>query len=114
MSDQIHKAVNFTCAASPGAGLNVVEITDDALHYDTWIFGSAAGSMDAQVSLDGTNYQTAVLAMLDMGSSTPSTMVVATTAGGNYAIRGKFRKLRLRQIGATGVTGAALIGYRTT
>jgi hypothetical protein len=113
MSDQTHKAVNFTCVNTAADNATVCEISDDAAHYDTWILGSSAGVIDVYVSLDGTSYQTAPIALLDLGSTTPSTMVVKTVAGGNFAFRGKFRKIKLLQE-TTNVSGAALIGYRTT
>ncbi len=113
MSDQVHKAVNFPCVDTAVNNATVCEVFDDALHYDTWVLGSSAGLIDVYVSLDGTNYQSAPVALLDMGSTTPSTMVVKTAAGGIFAFRGKFRKVKLLQE-TTNVVGAALIGYRTT
>jgi hypothetical protein len=114
MSDQVHKAVNFACAAGVNTGDIICSITDDALHYDTWELCSTGGVMDVEVSLDGTNYLATKLALLDMTSTTPSTMVTATTAGKVAAFRGKFRAIRVKQNGATAVANAALIGYRTT
>lgn len=113
MTDK-HKAVNFTCTASVNDNDVICSIIDDALHYDTWVLGSTAGAMDVEVSLDGTNYLATVIALLDMTSTTPATMVVVTTAGKPAAFRGKFRAIRVRQNGATAVVNPALIGYRTT
>lgn len=113
MTVQEHRAVNFTCAATTADNATVCEVLEDARIFDTWILGSSAGLIDVYVSLDGTNYLATPLALLDMTSTTPSTMVVKTAAGGTFAFRGKFRKIKLLQE-TTNVTGAALIGYRTT
>lgn len=84
----------------------------EARTYDTWILGSSAGKIDVYVSLDGTNYQSAALALLHMNSTTPSTMVLETAAGGTYCFRGKFAKIKLLQQ-TDNVSGAALLGFRT-
>lgn len=98
---------------SSAADNAVVFEVETADMFDTWQLGSAAGAMDVYVSGDGTNYQTTAVAMVDLGSTAPSTTVVATTAAGNYGIRGKWKKLRVLQAGATAVTGAYLIGYQS-
>lgn len=98
-----------------GAGVNdndvVHEVTANAEQFDTWQLGSTAGSMDVFVSGDGTNYLSAAVALVDLGSTTPATAVVATTAGGHYGIRGRWKKVKLQQVGATAVANAYLIGY---
>lgn len=98
-----------------GAGVNdndvVFEITSNAQNFDTWQLGSTAGAMDVFVSGDGTNYMSGAIAMIDLGSTAPSTAVVVTTAGGNYGIRGRWKKIKLLQNGATAVANAYLIGY---
>lgn len=114
MSDQVHKAVSFACAAGTNDDDIMVTLTDDALHYDTWILGSTGGAMEVHVALIGTTPLATPIALLDMTSTTPSTMVVATTAGKAVAFRGKFTAIRVRQTGATAVVAPALIGYRTT
>lgn len=114
MSDQVHKAVNYSCVAGVNAGDVIASITDDALHNDTWELASTGGAMDVEVSLDGSNYLATKLALLDLTSTTPSTMVTFTTAGKAAAFRGKFRAIRVKQNGATAVANPSLIGYRTT
>lgn len=100
-----------------GSGTNdndtVIEIASNADQFDTWQLGSTAGAMDVFVSGDGTNYQTAAVALVDLGSTAPSTTVTATTAGGNYGIKGRWKKIKLLQNGATGVANAYLIGYES-
>lgn len=100
-----------------GVGVNdndiVFELTSNAENYDTWQLGSTAGSVDVYVSGDGTNYLTAPVALIDLGSTAPSTAVTATTAGGNYGIRGRWRKIKLLQVGGTAVANGYLIGYES-
>lgn len=91
----------------------VFDITSNAEHYDTWQLGSTAGAMDVFVSGDGTNYLTAALALIDLGSTAPSTAVVVTAANGNYGIKGRWKALRVRQNGGTAVANAFLIGYQS-
>ena len=98
-----------------GAGTNdddiVFDITSNAEQFDTWQLGSSAGAMDVFVSGDGTLYQSAAIALIDLGSTAPSTAVVVTTAGGNYGLKGRWKAIRVRQNGATAVEDAFLIGY---
>lgn len=98
-----------------GVGVNnddvVFELASNAELFDTWQLGSSAGAMDVFVSGDGTNYQSAAVALIDLGSTAPSTAVTATTAGGNYGIKGRWKKIKVLQNGATGVANAFLIGY---
>lgn len=100
-----------------GVGVNdndvVFEVTSNGENFDTWQLGSSAGVMDVLVSGDGTNYQTAAIAMIDLGSTAPSTAVVVTTAGGNYGIRGRWKKIKVSQNGATAVANGYLIGYES-
>lgn len=100
-----------------GAGVNdndvVFDISDNAELFDTWQIGSTAGALDVFVSGDGTNYQTAALALIDLGSTAPSTAVTVTAAGGNYGIKGRWKGIRVLQNGSTAVANAYLIGYRS-
>lgn len=91
----------------------VFEIASNGDQYDTWQFGSSAGAMDVFAAGDGTNYLTSALALVDLGSTAPSTAVIETTAAGHYGIRGRWPKLIFRQKGATAVVGAYLIGYES-
>lgn len=89
----------------------VFEIANNAQQFLYYELGSAAGAMDVYVSGDGTNYQTAAIALIDLGSTAPSTAVIETTAGGNYGLKSRWKKIKVLQKGATAVTGAFLIGY---
>lgn len=97
--------------ASAADDAAVFEVNNNAEQFSTWQLGSTAGAMDVYVSGNGTTYQTAAIALVDLGSTAPSTAVTETTAAGNYGIRGKWKKLKVLQKGATAVTGAYLIGY---
>lgn len=99
-----------------GVGVNngdiVIEILSNAENYDTWQLGSTAGAMQVFGSLDGTTYLTAPLALVDLGSTTPSTTVVTTTANGQYGLKGRWKKIKLLQSGGAAVAGAVLEGYQ--
>lgn len=97
--------------ASAADNAIIFEVPENAEQFNCWQLGSAAGAMDVFVSGTGVSYQTAAIALIDLGSTSPSTAVVLTTAGGNYGIRGRWKKIQVLQNGATAVTGAYLIGY---
>lgn len=102
---------------SAGVGVNdndvIFEVASNADQFDTWQLGGSAGAMDVFVSGDGTNYLSAAIALIDLGSTAPSTAVVLTIAGGHYGIRGRWRKIKVLQNGATAVANAYLIGYES-
>jgi hypothetical protein len=81
----------------------------DARPYDTFQIMSTAGAMNVFVSLDGTNFTTVALAMLDQGSTASTTHVVVTAQLRMYQFRGKFRSIRVRQSGATGVVNPRMM-----
>lgn len=98
-----------------GVGTNdndeVFEIEANAEDYDTWLLGSTAGAMDVFVSLDGTNYLSTAITLVDLNSTAPSATVAVTAANRTYGLKGRFKKIRVLQNGATGVANAALAGY---
>ena len=89
----------------------IFEVTVRTEQMMYWELGSAAGAMDVFVSGTGIDYQATALALIDLGSTAPSTAVVETTAGGNYGIKSRWKKIKVLQKGATAVTGAYLIGW---
>lgn len=91
----------------------VFELTENGEHFDTWQLGSTTGVMDVYGSLDGTNYLSSAIALVDLGSTAPSTAVTETTANGNYGFKGRWKKIKVLQKGATAVTNAALVGYQS-
>ena len=95
-------------SAADNAVLFQITLTPGGPQYNTFQFGSAAGAIDVFGSGDGTTYLADPVAMIDLTSTTPSTLVIETTAGKHFGIRGQFKALRFLQKGATGVTGAYL------
>jgi hypothetical protein len=94
----------------PGAGDNSIVIELDSVgKFDQFSLQCATGAMDVEGSLDGVTYS-APLALEDKHSTTPGTRVVSTAVAGNiYLLSGVFKTLRVRQAGATAVTGAVLL-----
>jgi len=90
-----------------GANDNDVLIEVEVAQYDTFILQSTQGAMDVVVSLDGTNYATAPLSLTDMGAVS-SDPVIVTAANRTYGFRGKFRKVKVLQNGATAVQNPVL------
>ena len=109
MSTPVLKRLGATTADNEA----VFEMTSNGDQYDTWQLGSSAGAMDVFVAGDGTNYLSAAVALIDLGSTAPSTAVIETTAGGHYGIRGRWPKIIVRQKGGAAVVGAYLIGYES-
>jgi hypothetical protein len=92
------------------AGVNdndiVIEV-DDVSRFNEFALSSSAGAMDVDVSLDGTNFITAI-ALEDKKSVAPGTRVVVTAAAGLYYFEGNFKAVRVRQNAATAVANAVL------
>lgn len=86
---------------------DIIIQTNDVQRYNAFFLMSTAGAMDVFVSVDGTNYSTAALSLVDFGASDVNPVVV-TAANRIYGFRGKFSKIRVLQNGATDVTAAAL------
>jgi hypothetical protein len=101
-----------TCTAGVSDNDIIAEVTGNGDLYNTWQLGSTAGAMDVEVSLDGTNYFATVCALIDLTSTAPSTAVTVTAAGKNYGFKGRYKKVRVRQNGATAVANPILVGYQ--
>jgi len=92
------------------AGVNdndIVIQTEDVSIFNTHMLFSTAGAMDVEVSFDGTNYSSAALSLADLGAASTNPVLV-TVAGRVYGFRGTYRKIRVRQNGATAVANAIL------
>ena len=87
---------------------DVVIQTEDVSGYREFSLQSTAGAMDVMVTLDGTNYTTAPLSLIDRGATT-SDPVIVTAANRSYAFYGPFYKARVLQNGATAVANACLL-----
>lgn len=85
----------------------VVLQSNDVLQYGEFTLMSTAGAMDVFVSLDGTNYATAALSLIDCGATTTDP-VIETAAARVYQFFGAFSAVRVLQKGAVAVTAATL------
>lgn len=103
---------NITGLTGVNTGDTLTTVSTGLDGVNTFQLGSTAGSMNVFVSGDGVNYQTAAIALIDLGSTAPSTAVTATTAGGNYGFRGQFKGVKVKQTGATGVANGYLLMSR--
>jgi len=87
---------------------DIVIQSSEVSRYDEFLLQSTAGAMDVFVSLDGTNYSTAALSLIDLGATTTAPVIV-TAAGRTYGFFGAFMRIRVLQNGATAVAGATLM-----
>ena len=85
----------------------VIEVTD-AERFNEFAVTTLTGAVDVDVSLDGTNFITAI-ALEDKKSTNPQTRVVVTAAGGLYRFFGSVKVIRVRQAGATAAVSASLM-----
>lgn len=86
----------------------VIEFAQNVEAFNTFLLHSTAGAMDVVVCIDdGTNYTTAALSLTDLGANTTDPVLV-TAAGRLYGFKGKFKKIKVLQNGATAVENASL------
>ncbi len=109
-----YKPVNTYTGSSNADNATVFEFLGNMQSYDTYQLGSTGGAMDVYGSGDGTNFLSAPIALIDLGSTTPSVAVVETAANGNYGFRGRYKAIRVLQKGATAVANAYLIVTEST
>src|ERR1044071_7369049 len=76
----------------------VLFATGDVSRHNVFMLMSTTGAVDVLVSLDGTNFSTAPLSLVDQGA-TDAAPVIVTAAGRVYGFRGKFRKIKVLQNG---------------
>lgn len=110
MGTEVTPIHTITGRSSANTGDTVYELVNNAEQFNTWQVCSSAGSIEVLASIDGTNYMTSPLALIDLSSTTPSVAVVATTANKHYGFRGRYRKIKFQQTGATGVANGAICG----
>jgi hypothetical protein len=94
---------------SSTADNDIVIQTQDVTKYDAFMLQTVTGAVDVFASLDGINYATAPLSLQDFGAAV-SDPVLLTAAGRTYGFRGKFKRLRVLQNGATAVAVTLLCG----
>lgn len=105
--EDLGKSCRYTNTTT--ADNEVAFTTGQVGRYNTFMLLSTAGAVDVLVSLDGTNYSTAALSLVDLGAA-DSLPVLTTVAGRVYGFRGKYSKVKVLQNGATGVTVSLLCG----
>lgn len=103
---------NGTTFYIDGDGTNdndiVIEFIQGVEAFNTFLLHSTAGAMDVFVCIDdGTNYTTAAVSLADLGANTTDPVLV-TAAGRLYGFKGKFKKIKVLQNGATAVANASL------
>lgn len=90
-----------------GVNDNDVLLELDARAYHDISIGHTAGAVDVFASLDGTNYLSTPVSLVDMGDTTGALadLVAVTAANRVYRVQGPYYKLRFMQNGAVAVTG---------
>lgn len=91
--------LEFTGAAG-GADNAVIYTSGDVSMYNTHYVQATAGTVDVDVTLDGTNWIAAV-AGRSLVATASTTHVVDAASGVCLEIKGKFKKIRVLQKGAT-------------
>ena len=104
-----YKPVNTYTGSAAADDAVVFLISGNGQDNDTYQLGSVEGVMDVYGSGDGTNFLTAPIALIDLGSTTPSVAVLETTANKHFGFRGRYKAVRVQQKGATAVVSAYLI-----
>lgn len=102
-----HRGVILQFRGTGTADNEVVIQTNDVLQYGEFTLMSTGGVLDVYVSLDGTNYATAALSLIDCGATTTDP-VIETAAARVYQFFGAFSAVRVLQKGAVAVTAATL------
>jgi hypothetical protein len=86
--------------------------TGDVSAYDEFmLMHTTAGALDVFPSLDGTNYATAPLSLIDLGAAT-SDPVLVTSASRIFAFYGTYAAIRVLQNGAGVPANVCLICSR--
>lgn len=96
-----------------GTGTNdndVLFTTRNVQQHTYFTLMSTAGAVDVDVSIDGTNFSTAALALEDAGATANATYVVVTAANRVYKFRGPFTRIRVVQNGGTATAASLLCG----
>jgi len=89
---------------------DIVIESDDLSRFDTFELSSAAGAMDVFISHDGAAF-IGPRSLGDLGAVTLDPVIV-TAAARSYGFRAALHHIRIRQNGATPVTGAVLVCKR--
>jgi hypothetical protein len=79
---------------------DVIYASGDISDFDVHYIERTAGTVDVDISFDGTNWVSAV-ALRDLAATASATFVSSLGAGKAGELRGRFAKLRVNQAGAT-------------
>ena len=79
---------------------DVIYTSPDVSGYNVHYVQATAGTIDIDVTLDGTNWIAAVAAV-SLITTTPATRVVEAASGVCLELKGKFKRIRVLQKGAT-------------
>lgn len=95
-----------------GAGVNANDVlfTFGTEKFNLFTLMSTAGAVQVLVSLDGTNFSTAPLALEDQGATAVTTYVLLTAPNRVYKFSGKYRVIRVTQNGATATAATLMCG----
>lgn len=96
-----------------GTGANDNDLlftTSNVEKHSMFTLMSTTGTVDVEVSLDGTNFSTVALAMEDQGATANGTYAIVTVAARVYKWTGKYRVVRVRQAGATAAAATLMAG----
>lgn len=107
-TDPMYRSVAIFAGGTGVSDNDVVVQADDMQHFRNYVLMTTAGAADVTVSLDGTNYSTAPLSMVDAGSASAVVTVLVTAANRIYTFSGKFQNVRVLQNGATALQNVAL------
>src|SRR6185503_17338894 len=100
-------------AGGLGANDNDVIVQADNISLFTKFFVmTTAGAVDVTVSIDGTNYSTAPLSLIDLGATAIGTAVLVTVANRIYSFSGTFQNVRVLQNGATPAADVSVLCAR--
>lgn len=100
-----------------GTGTNDNDLlftTSNVEKHSMFTLMSTAGAVDVEISLDGTNFSTAALAMEDQGATANGTYAIVTVAARVYKWMGKYRVVRIRQNGVTASAATLMCGSQGT
>ena len=121
---QLIEVINGALATTPtlnstaftgAAGTNdndIIYTSEDISTFNEITIEATAGTVDIEVSLDGTNYNATPVAVLLADATAVGTYNLTITAGKIGILRMHVKKFRIRQNGAVASNARGLIGMR--
>ena len=110
MAQTVNPWADYLLKTGTGVNANDILFTfPNTMRFNTFEVMTTAGNVFVEVSLDGTNFTTVPMSLIDQGSTTPATQVTATAATGRmYQLYGKYMVVRVKQSGATASAASML------